>query len=94
MESTPDCIQTETGLALESNSLHWGHLLWSDPVHKVPGPLSLLRDLGDMIIEELLLSAFVCLVQNDPVGLGVHLQGNTLGMGVVLRPPEFQAHTH
>ena len=84
MESAPHCIQTEARAAPESDSLHRGHLSGSDPVHEVPGPLSLLRDLGDAIVEEFLFSMFGCLVQGDPVGFGVNLQGNALGAGTIL----------
>ena len=94
MEGTPHHIQTEAGLAFESDSLHRGHLPGSDPVHEVPGPPSLLGDLGDAVIEEFLFRAFGCPVKGNPIVLSVHLQGNVLGASTVFRPLGFRAHTH
>ena len=89
MESTPNCIRTEAGSALESYSLHRGHLPESNPVHEVPGPLGLLGYLSDSIIKEFLFSALGHLVQGDPIGLSVYLQGNVLSASTVFRPPGF-----
>ena len=89
VEHAPDCICTETQLALESDSLHWGPLLGPDPVHEVPEPLSLFRDFSDSLIEELPLSVFGYPVKSNPVVFGIHLQGNAFGTSTILRPPGF-----
>ena len=90
VERTPDHIQTEAELALESNSLHRGHLPGSNPVHEVPEPLSFLRDLSNMIVEELPLDTLGHLVQGNPVVHGIHLQSNALSMSTVSNHQDFE----
>ena len=67
LECVPIIFSGETGFALENDSLQGVRFLSASPRHEVPGPLVVVRNTFDFIVEVFVLGRFHCALHVVPL---------------------------